>query len=93
MLAKPEPDWTRYGCAAPGWDNTPRRRTGGLVLTGSTPGAYETWVRAVAQRAERLGHPWFFVNAWNEWAEGAVLEPDVAHGRAYLEAHRRALRG
>jgi lipopolysaccharide biosynthesis protein len=91
MLAKPESAWTRYGCATPGWDNTPRRRTGGLVLMGATPQGYETWARAVAKRAERLMHPWFFVNAWNEWAEGAVLEPDHAHGRGFLEAHRRAV--
>jgi lipopolysaccharide biosynthesis protein len=62
-------------------------------LHGASPAAYEEWLRALVTAA-RLGHPehrLVFVNAWNEWAEGAHLEPDERFGTGYLEATRRAL--
>jgi len=94
MLARDKPPWPRIPCVTPRWDNTPRRGDSGLLLHGSTPALFEHWCREV--RAHWL-HPdpdldFVFVNSWNEWAEGAYLEPDAVTGRGYLEALRRALR-
>ena len=94
---RPDPPYARWPGVTPMWDNSARRRSGGVVLTGSTPELYQRWLesaltlsRAVA-RAEGIGGPLVFVNAWNEWAEGNHLEPDLRHGLAYLEAHARAV--
>jgi hypothetical protein len=88
---RPRPSWIRYPCVATAWDNTPRRRNGeALVMTGSTPERYKAWLeRAMrSQMQSQAGNGVVFINAWNEWAEGAHLEPDLEHGRAYLEATR-----
>ncbi|MEO8195868.1 MAG: glycoside hydrolase family 99-like domain-containing protein [Thermoanaerobaculia bacterium] len=92
-LAQPEPPdgWLR--CITPGWDNSPRRASGAVILDGSTPELYSAWLEELVRRAAHgpAERQLVFVNAWNEWAEGAVLEPDLEFGRAYLEATRRAL--
>jgi hypothetical protein len=89
-----DPPWIRYPCVATGWDNTPRRRNGeALLLLGSTPDRYGAWLeRAIrSQMRSEGGDGIVFVNAWNEWAEGAHLEPDADNGRAYLEVTRRVV--
>jgi hypothetical protein len=93
FLHEPAPDWIRHECVFPGWDNTPRRGDGrSLVVHHSTPELFERWLRAAYNRAPDRGGL-LFVNAWNEWAEGAHLEPDERHGLAYLRATARAVLG
>jgi glycosyltransferase involved in cell wall biosynthesis len=94
--AAPDPDFPLIKTAAPGWDNEPRREGKGLALHGATPAAYQTWLESLIARAAKtpfLGEPLIAVNAWNEWAEGAFLEPDIHFGAAFLNATARAVSG
>lgn len=95
MLRKPSVPWPRFPGVTPRWDNTARNPEGAVVLSGSSPARYQRWLAEVVERAgtrDDLAGQLVFVNAWNEWAEGAHLEPDRIHGRAYLEAHQAAMR-
>ncbi|AZO16022.1 glycosyltransferase [Mesorhizobium sp. M2A.F.Ca.ET.043.05.1.1] len=91
----PPREYKLFRSVCPGWDNTARRRHGGGVFINNTPELYRAWlenaiddtIAHVEEPSERL----VFVNAWNEWAEGAHLEPDAANGFAYLQATRDAL--
>jgi hypothetical protein len=80
----------------PSWDNDARRQGTGLVIQGSTPQKYEAWLANLVERARQntfFGEPIVCVNAWNEWCEGAYLEPDLHFGSAYLNATARAVTG
>ena len=96
MLGRAQPDFLRFPCVTPGWDNSPRRPEGdAFLLTGSTPERFAGWVAEVARRL-RTAPPerrLLFVNAWNEWGEGCHLEPSERWGVAYLEAFAKAMAG
>jgi hypothetical protein len=61
------------------------------VVAGSTPEKFGGSVKQQLAAAARDGSEYVFVNAWNEWAEGAYLEPDERHGYAYLEQLKAAV--
>ena len=80
----------------PGLDNTARRGAAADIFVNGSPQAYEFWLRGIVDTTKRdlpAGERFLFIHAWNEWAEGAHLEPNLKFGRAYLKATRRALTG
>lgn len=93
-VRRPDPGHLRFRTVSPSWDNTARKGLAGHVFHGATPELFEAWLtHSVARTREThpIGHRFVFINAWNEWAEGAYLEPDRRNGHANLRAVRNAL--
>ncbi len=88
------PDYPVFRGVMTGWDNTPRLQNNGQIFVNAHPENYRRWLAAaIDDTRTRLPaeQQLVFINAWNEWAEGCYLEPDIVGGRAYLEATRSAL--
>jgi O-antigen biosynthesis protein len=89
------PPYKLFRSVCPSWDNTPRRKSSSTVFINSSPQKYQRWLEnAIEHTLETEPNPddrFIFVNAWNEWAEGAHLEPDARYGYAWLQASRNAL--
>jgi lipopolysaccharide biosynthesis protein len=90
-----KPEYKLFRSVCPSWDNTARRKNAGSILVNSSPHLYQQWLsNALGDTMDRFQEPderLVFINAWNEWAEGAHLEPDERYGYAYLDATRMAL--
>lgn len=75
------------------WDNTARYVNRARIFTGATPERFAYWFKQLVEVTALRPDPEkiIFINAWNEWAEGTYLEPDVHNGYKFLEAVRDSL--
>ncbi|AJE44728.1 lipopolysaccharide biosynthesis protein-like protein [Celeribacter indicus] len=70
----------------PSWDNTARRGTAAHIAYGANPGTFRAWLSALSRtRLTRSYRGELWINAWNEWAEKAMLEPCQQYGSSALE--------
>ena len=81
-------------CLVPMWDNSSRRKNNAFIFTNESPEYYGEWLSLI-----KSNYPWseskekfLFINAWNEWAEGNLLEPDSIYGFTMLKVMKEALR-
>ncbi|MEP6527335.1 MAG: glycoside hydrolase family 99-like domain-containing protein [Nocardioidaceae bacterium] len=77
------------------FDNTARRQWNSDIWFGSNPYSFRRWLAAACSAVAHREHDQriVFVNAWNEWAESAVLEPSHRYGRTFLLAVRDVVHG
>lgn len=83
-----------YPQIMPHWDNTPRQGRKGYVYVNESPELFEQVVKKSIECVENKSpeHRIIFVHSWNEWGEGAYLEPDLRYGLKYLEAIQKEIK-
>jgi len=72
-----------------GWDSTSRHGERGHRMTSISDKNYIGYLTKLRKIAEREKIEFIFFNAWNEWAEGMILEPDTRNKYRFLEGIRR----
>jgi hypothetical protein len=85
---RPDQELTTFPGAFVDWDNTPRYKGRATIFRGSTPELFGYWLNNLIKTMPKRNLPdnFIFLNAWNEWSEGAYLEPDEKNGYKYLQA-------
>ena len=89
-----ETDFKLYKTVFPSWDNTARKAYTGASVFEISPELYKKWLKDCidwTKENNNKDEQFIFINAWNEWAEGAHLEPDQKYGYAYLQATKEVL--
>lgn len=95
-LKRPSPDYKLFRGLFPAWDNTARRGRRANIFAGSSAQLFANWLSAASSWTAKKHSPsqqFIFLNAWNEWAEGAHLEPDTKDGLVYLDTLKGVLSG
>lgn len=91
---KPQADVPVIRSILPCFDNTPRYASKANITHNVGVPAFENWLRSLVESARHdtsIAGEYIVVNAWNEWAETAMIEPDMLNGYGYLNAIGRVL--
>lgn len=78
----------------PCWDNTPRKLYSGGYCCMMNDEDYHQWLRDIIQWTKEHHTPEeniVYINAWNEWAEGAILEPTTFYGYKNLDILKKTI--
>ena len=67
------------------YDDTPRRGADGRLVSNGNPIKFCKYLKKLFCLSKNSGKEFVFLTAWNEWGEGAYLEPDKYDKFDYLK--------
>lgn len=73
------------------YDDTPRRGQKANIIIGESVQLFEQFFSEFYKLNNKYDMEFLLLTAWNEWGEGAYLEPDDIDGFAYLEAIKKVV--
>jgi len=92
MRKKWPSNYRKFPCVFPSWDNSARRKSA-TIIQNDDPSIYGRWIKKSIDNVQTYpdSEKIIFINAWNEWAEGCHLEPDIKYGHKFLQETYNAL--
>ncbi|MEI4975151.1 glycoside hydrolase family 99-like domain-containing protein [Aeromonas caviae] len=75
-----------YQVAFPDWDNAPRYAERATFFSDTGDNKFINALNIIKSQVSTYEEKLVFINAWNEWSEGAYLEPDSKKGYSNLES-------
>jgi hypothetical protein len=82
--------------ASPGWDPRPWHGEDTTARPGNTPAEFRRMLENARDRLDPDGpvvRRMILIEAWNEWGEGSILEPELRYGFGQLDAVRDVFAG
>ena len=75
-----------------GNDRSPRAGRKAIIYDNANPQAFYYGAQKAIELIQEkdMDHRIIFLNSWNEWGEGAYMEPDLKYGKKFIEALAKA---